>query len=103
MEYISSKKNGHADGLSRLIPKNTEPLEETVITLLKEEKELSGLQINTIRELQVTLENIRKAAKMDSFIQQIKKQVRLNEINKKGTKCLHFQSEIKRLCTLTGW
>ena len=62
MEYISSKKIGHANGLSRLIPKNTKPLEETVIASLKEEKELSGLLINTIQEFPVTLEDIRKAA-----------------------------------------
>ena len=76
---------GHADGLSRLIPKNTEPLEETVIASLKVEKELSGLLINTIRELPVTLEDIKKAAETDAFIRQRKKQVRLNERNKKGT------------------
>ena len=79
------KKIGHADGLSRLIPKNTEPLEETVMALLKEEKGLSGLLINTIRESPFTLEDIRKAAEMDGFTQQIKNQVRLNESNEKGT------------------
>ena len=72
MKYISSKKIGHADGLSRLIPKNTEPLEEIGIASLKEEKELLGLLINTIRESPVILEDIRKAAEKDGFIQQIK-------------------------------
>ena len=86
MEYISSKKIGHADGRLRLIPKNTKPLEETVIESLKEEKELSGLLINTIQELPVTVEDTRKAAEKDGFIQQIKKQVRWNERNKKVTK-----------------
>ena len=60
MEYISSKEIGHADGLSRIIPKNTKPLEETVIASLKEEKELSGLL--------VTLKDIRKTTKMDVYI-----------------------------------
>ena len=41
MEFQSSKKLGHADGLSRLIPKFSEPLEDTVIAALKDEKELS--------------------------------------------------------------
>ena len=36
---------------------------------LKEEKELSGLLINTICELLVTIEDIRKAVETDSFIQ----------------------------------
>ena len=49
MVYISSKI-AHADGLSRLIPKSSELLEETVIALLKE-KELSEILVNTIREL----------------------------------------------------
>ena len=72
MEYITSKKIGHADGLSRLIPKNTEHLEETVIVSLKEEKEFSELLVSTIWELPVIFEDIRKAVEMDGFIQQIK-------------------------------
>ena len=68
MEYISSKNIGHADGLSRLIRKCAEPLEDTVIAALREEKELSGLLCNTIRELPVTLDDINKAAETDEFI-----------------------------------
>ena len=30
MEFLPSKEIAHADGLSRLIPKNTEPLDENV-------------------------------------------------------------------------
>lgn len=48
MQYISSKNIGHADGLSRLIQKCAEPLEDTVIAALREEKELSGLLCNMI-------------------------------------------------------
>ena len=58
MEYISSKKLAHADGLSRLIPKSDEILEETLIAELKEEKEISDLLSNTVREQPVTLEEI---------------------------------------------
>ena len=57
MEYISSKKIAHTDGLSRLIPKSSEPSEEMVIASLKEEKEQSEILINTIRELPVILED----------------------------------------------
>ena len=35
MEFLSSKEMPHADGLSRLIPKISEPLEETVVASLK--------------------------------------------------------------------
>ena len=73
MEYISSKNIGHADGLSKLIPKCTEPLEDTVIAALREEKELSGLLCNMIRDLLVTLDNINKAAETDEFIVKMKK------------------------------
>ena len=48
IEYISPKKIAHADCLSRLIPKRSEPLEDTVIASLKEEKELSEILVNTI-------------------------------------------------------
>ena len=92
MEYISSKKIGHVDGISRLVPKNTEPKEETEIVSLNEENELSALLINIIRELQVNLEDIRKATETDSFIQQIKKQVKMNERNEKGTKVSTFST-----------
>ena len=37
MEFLQSKEITHADGLSRLIPINTEPLEETVIASLMSE------------------------------------------------------------------
>ena len=37
---MPSKKIAHADGLSRLIPDNTEQLEETVIAALKQEQKL---------------------------------------------------------------
>ena len=59
-----------------------------MIALLKEEKDLSGLLINAIRELWVTLEDIRKS--VEGLIQRIKKQVRLNERNEKGTKVSLF-------------
>ena len=90
MEYISSKNIGHADGLSRLIRKCAEPLEDTVIAALREEKELSGLLCNTIRELPVTLDDINKAAETDEFIVKMKKQVQLNEKSKKDLKILPF-------------
>ena len=58
VEFLSSKKLEHADGLSRLIPKFSELLEDTVITALRDEKELFVLLSNTILELPVTLEDI---------------------------------------------
>ena len=54
------KKIAHADGLSRLIPDKAELLEETVIAALKQEQELKEVLINTVSELPVTLEEIKK-------------------------------------------
>lgn len=73
MKHLASSKIAHADGLSRLIPNKTELLEETVIAALKEENELTDILINTVRELPVTLEEIKKAARTDEYINKIKK------------------------------
>ena len=47
MEFRSSKKLGHVNGLSRLIPKFSEPLEDTVIAALRDERDLSALLCNS--------------------------------------------------------
>ena len=75
MEFIPSKEFAHADGLSRLIPKNTEPLEETVIASLRSEMDVRYVLFNT-----VTLEEI-KFKKNDKFINQTKKEL-MNQIVK---------------------
>ena len=90
MEYISSSKLGHADGLSRLIPINRESLEETVIAALKDETEINEVLCNTIRELPVTLEKIKKAAETDDFIKKTKDQIRMNQRNRKEKKISAF-------------
>ena len=58
MEFLPSKEIAHADGLSRLIPKNTEPLEETVIASFRSEMDVKYVLFNTVKELPVTLEEI---------------------------------------------
>ena len=54
MNYVPSKKLGHADSLSRLILKYCEPLEDTLIATLKDESELKEVLVNTVCELLVT-------------------------------------------------
>ena len=63
IQYMPSKKIAHADGLLRLIPDNAELLEETVTAALKQEQELMEVLINTVSELPVMLEELKKAAK----------------------------------------
>ena len=79
MEFLPSNKIGHADGLSRLIPKQTEPLEDTVIASLRTERDLKTFLCNTVRELPVTLDEIRKEAETDDFITQTKAKLLLKD------------------------
>ena len=66
MEFLPSQKLGHVVRLSRLIPKMREPLEDTVISSLPTESIKSTVLCDTVKELPVTLEEIRKeAAKED--------------------------------------
>ena len=58
MDFIPSKEITHADELSRLILKNTEPLEEIVITSLRFEMDVKYVLFKTVKELPVTLEEI---------------------------------------------
>ena len=67
MEYIPSKKFGHAHGLSRLFPKYKESLEDTVIASLQSEGELKTTFCNIVRELPVTLEQIKLEALCDDL------------------------------------
>ena len=59
MEFLLYKKLGHADGLSRLIPKFSVPLEDTGIAALKASKEVKDM-CNTVKELLVTSDEIRE-------------------------------------------
>ena len=72
MEYLPSKKFGYADGLSRLICKYKEPLEDTVISSLQYEGELKTTLYNTVSELLEMLEQIKQEALCDEYINQKK-------------------------------
>ena len=79
MEFVPSKKLGHADGLSRLIPEYSEPLEDSVIAALRTEKENNNSVINLIRELPVTLNEIIDEAETDEYIKEIKGKLRAED------------------------
>ncbi|XP_014772973.1 uncharacterized protein K02A2.6-like [Octopus bimaculoides] len=72
MEYILSKKLSHVDCLSRLISKNVESLEDTVIAVLRAENEIKNVLCNVIRELPVTLQDIILKLVNDRFIIKMK-------------------------------
>ena len=75
MEFLPSKEIAHEDGLSRLIPKNTEPLEKTIIASLKSEMDEKYVLFNTVKERPVMLEEIKFKSKFDKFINQTKKEL----------------------------
>ena len=72
IKYLPSKQISHADGLSRLVPKYSEPFEDTIIAALRTDWEIKNMIANTIKELPVTLLEIKSEAMNDDFITNIK-------------------------------
>ena len=81
MEFLSSQKLSHADGLSRLIPEKSEPLEDMVIAALRAKAEVKNTMSETIRELPVTVNEIREKARDDEFIKNTKEKITQEEQN----------------------
>ena len=75
VESLPSKKLCHANGLSRLISKHREHLEDTVIASLRLEREFKTTLCNTVRELPVTLDQIKPEALNDEFSRQTKTKI----------------------------
>ena len=85
MEFLSLKEIAHVDGLSRLIPKNTEPLEETVFAPLKPEMNAKYVLFNTVKELPVMLEEIKFKTKFDKFINHTNKELMNQKVKTNNT------------------
>ena len=75
IEYLPSKQISPADGLSRLIPKYSEPFDDTIITTLRTACEIKNMIANTIKELPVTLLEIKSEAMNNDFIITIKRKI----------------------------
>ena len=75
IEYLSSKNICHADGLSRLVPKNTEVFEDSIIATLRTNCEIKNMIAETIREFPVTLADIKMKAPKDDFIHTTKNKI----------------------------
>lgn len=75
LEYLPTKKIGHADGLSRIIPTKTEPLEDSVIAALRHEEDIRTVLCCTVRNLPVTLQEIKNEAINDEFIKETKAKI----------------------------
>ena len=75
LEYLPTNKIGHADGLSRLLPNQCQPLEDSGIAALWLDCEIKSIIENTVRDLPVTLSEIKSKAIKDDFINEIKQKI----------------------------
>ena len=73
MEFLPSKEI--ADGLSRLIPKHREPLEDIIIASLRSEMDIKYILFNTVKEIPIMLEKIKFMTKFGKFVYQTKKEL----------------------------
>ena len=73
--FTNQQNFGHADGLSRLIPNQCQPFEDPVIAALRSGCEIKSIIENTVRDLPVTLLEIKSEAIEDDFIHEIKQKI----------------------------
>ena len=88
-EYLSSKNICHADGLSRLIPKNIEVFEDSIIATLRTNCEIKNMITETIREIPITLADVKREALKDDFIHTTKNKIYNKDPNVPGF-CFFF-------------
>ena len=75
IEYLPSKQISHADGLSRLVPMYIESPEDTIIAALRTDCKIKNMIANTVKELPVTLLEIKSEAMNHDFITNIKQKI----------------------------
>ena len=75
IEFLTSKNICHADSLSRLIPKNTEVFEDSIIATLRTDCEIKNMIAKTVKEFPVILTDIIRESREDGFIQSIKNKI----------------------------
>ena len=81
IEYLSSKNICHANRLSWLVSKNTEVFEDSIIATLRTYCEIKNMVADTIRELSVTLADIKREALKDDFIHTTKNNISIKDPN----------------------
>ena len=73
--FLTSKNICHADSLSWLIPQNTEVFDDSIIATLGTDCEIKNMIANTVKELPVTLVDMKRESREDEFIQSIKNKI----------------------------
>ena len=86
MEFLPSHKLGHADSLSRIIPRFCESLEDTVIAALRAESEIKNMLFNTKWDLIIILADVKIKAKKNFYLRIKRKNVRRNLHEKESEK-----------------
>ena len=81
IDFLTSKSICKADSLSRLIPQNTEVFEDSIIATLRTNCEIKNMIANTVKELPVTLADIKRESREDEFIQSIKNKIHNKDPN----------------------
>ena len=76
MEFLLSSKITHANGLSNLIPKHTEPIEDSDRLPRNKSRGKKIHNATLLEELPVTLGEIKEKAFDDNLIKEIKKKTR---------------------------
>ena len=64
IEFLTSKNICHVDSLSRLIPKNSEVFEDSIIATLWTDWEIKNMIANPVKKLPVTLADIKKGVSL---------------------------------------
>ena len=81
IEFLTSKNICHADSLSRLIPKNAEVFEDSIIATVRTDWEIKNMIANPVKEFPVTLADIKRESWEDEFIQSIKNKIHNKDPN----------------------
>ena len=96
IEFLTSKNICHADSLLWLIPQNTEVFENSIIATQRTNCEIKDMIANTVKELPVTLADIKRESREDEFIQSIK-----NKIHNKDPNVKFSPSVMMSYCIMT--
>ena len=71
IKYLSTNSIGQADALSRLIDTHQKQPEDSVVTAISLEPEISSMLTATVRELPVTSHMIKEATASDPLLQEV--------------------------------
>lgn len=75
IEFLTSKNICHVESLLRYILKNMEVFKDFIIVILTMNCEIKNMIVNTVKELPVTLADIKRESWEDEFIKSSKDKI----------------------------